>query len=271
MFKLSEITRYLIADIRQNIIDMVSNINITDNTIDLADVIIFDNAAVIVNDLFQSKYTLVDTKDPFRNELLKRNIAAFRASVQLTDMKEAPHEHEKMKRFIQGLNEEETYNCCNSKLYPQITLTQLSRPGVRWTFSGDSWIAYGNYIASRIYGRNGSPRLAIFIETLRNSDRLYIVKSNSFVEFENTFKSENEIARVPYIEEIWTWKELFFRASIISATLLPAEFGKIKLVNKQPWKDAIPAILQDCIPKTIPKVTLNQYLRGVPYADPSEL
>lgn|GEM_PF-3284745 len=258
MFRLSEITRYLIADIRQNIIDMVSNINIPDNTIDLADVIVFDNAAVIINDLLQSKYKLVDTKDPFRNELLEKNLSVVNLSASLTDVKEAPHEHEEIKQFIQGLNEEDIYNCCDSRLYPQITLTQLSRPNVKWTFRGDSWIEYGNYIANRIYYRNGSPKLAIFIETIRNSDRLYIVRNNSFVEFENTFKTENEIAQVPYIEEKWTWKEIFFRV-----TLIPSEFGKIKLVNKQPWKDAVPAILHDCIPKTIPKVTLNQYLRGV--------
>lgn len=265
MFKLSEITRYLIVDISQKIIEMISTINIPDNTIDLADVIVFDNAAVIINDLIQSKYTLVDTKNPFRNELLEKNLKTFNLSATLLDMKEGPYENEEIKRFIQGLNEEDIYNCCNSRLYPLITLTQLSRPGVKWTFRGDSWIEYGNYIASKIYYRNGSPKLSVFIETIKNSDRLYIVRSNSFVEFENTFTTENEIARVPYIEEKWTWKELFFRA-----TLIPAEFGKVKLVDKQPWKDAIPAILQDSIPKTIPKVTLNQYLRGVPYADPSK-
>jgi len=257
LFKLSEITRYLIADIRQNIADMVSNINIPDNTIDISDVIVFDNAAVIINDLIQRKYKIVDTKDPFRNGILKKNFNVFILQTPLTDIKDAPFEHEEIKKFIQCLNEEDTYNCCNSRLYPQITLTQLARPNVKWTFSGDSWIEYGNYVASRIYYRNGSPRLAVFIETIKNSERLLIVRNNSFVEFENTFISENEIAKVPYIEEKWNWKEIFFRAAI-----LPAEFGKTKLVNKQPWQDAIPTILQDCTPNTIPKVTLNQFLRG---------
>lgn len=257
MFRLSEITRYLIADIRQKVIEMISVINIPDNTIDLADVIVFDNAAVIVNDLLQSKYILVDTKDTFRNELLRKNQCVINLPI-LTDIKVAPYEYEEIKGFIQSFNEDDIYNCCNSRLYPQITLTQLSRPVVKWTFSGDSWLEYGNYIASKIYYRNGSPKLSIFIDTIKNSDRLYIVRNNSFVEFENTFTSENEIARIPYVPEKWTWKEIFFRV-----TLIPAEFGKIKLVNQQPWKDVISDIINDCIPKTIPKVTLNQYMRGI--------
>jgi hypothetical protein len=239
----------------------VSRLNIPENTIDLADIVIFDNAAIIVNDFFQKGYRLVDTKDHFRNELLQKNYNAMSSSAVITDISEAPADYEKIKQFIQGLSENGIYNCRNSNLYPQITLTQLSRPGVKWTLSGDSWIEYGKYIAKKIYYRNGNPKISLFIESIKNADSLYIVRSNSFVEFENTFETENSIARVPYIGENWTWKEIFYRA-----TLIPAEFGKIKLVDKPPWKDAIPSILRDCSPKTAQKITLNQYMRGVQYA-----
>jgi len=249
---------YLIADIKQHISNHLSQINIPDNVIDLSDVVIFDNAVSFINELFQRGYTLVDTKDAFRNELLRKNLDAIQISSPIKDTTDMPADLDKIMELITGFNEEEIYNCRNSKLYPLITLTQLSRPGVKWTFSGDSWIEYGNYVAGKIYYRNGSPKLKIFIDTIKSSERLFIVRSNSFVEFANPFLTENEIARVPFVEPKWTWAEIFYRA-----TLIPADFGKVKLTEKPPWKDAITSIIRDCSPKTTQKITLNQYMRGV--------
>ena len=257
MFKLSEITKYLIADIRQSVIEQLSMRNIHDNIIDLSDVVIFDNAPSIINDLFHKGYFLVDTNDVLRNELLARNREAMEKTSSVTDVSDVPIEISAIKEAIKGFDENDIYNCCDSRLYPLITLTQLSRPNVKWAFSG-SWIEYGNYVANKLYYRGGSPKLAIFIDAMRNADRLYIVRSNSFVEFANTFTEENEIACVPYVERKWTWKEIFYRA-----TLIPAEFGKVKLVDKPPWKDAVETILRDCTRHTIKPVSLNQYMRGV--------
>ena len=258
MFKLSDITLYLIADIKQNIISQLSQMNIPNNEIDLADVIIFDNAAAIINDLINLGYKLVDSKDAFRNGLLVKNLAVVQSEARVVDISDTPQDLERIKQLIQGFNEDDIYNCRDSRLYPLITLTQLSRPGVKWTFSGDSWIDYGNYVANKTYCRNGSPKLSIFIDAIKSAESLYIVRGNSFVEFANTFTGEDEIARVPYIEEKWTWKEIFYRA-----TLIPAEFGKVKLVEKHPWKDAVKSILSDCTPRDVKMVSLNQFMRGV--------
>jgi len=232
--------------------------NIPDNTIDLSDVVIFDNAPSIINELINKGYIFVDTKDSFRNELLMKNREAKEITAAITDVSDAPADMAAIKEAIRSFNEDDIYNCCDSRLYPLITLTQLSRPGVKWTFSGSSWIDYGNYVAKKLYYRAGSPKLSIFIDALRNAERLFIVRNNSFVEFANTFANENEIARVPYVEDKWTWKEIFYRA-----VLIPADFGKVKLVDRQPWKDAVDTILQDCTRRTVKLVSLNQYMRGV--------
>jgi hypothetical protein len=232
--------------------------NIPDNIIDLADVVIFDNAPSIINDLIRKGYVFIDSKDELRNALLIKNREALRITAAVTDVSDIPSDMAAIKEAIKDFNEEEIYNCRDSRLYPLITLTQLSRPGVKWTFSGNSWIDYGNYVANKLYYRGGSPKLAVFIDVLKNTEKLYIVRNNSFVEFSNTFTGENEIARVPYVEDKWTWKEIFYRA-----TLIPAEFGKVKLVDRIHWKDAVETILRDCTRHTVKLISLNQYMRGV--------
>lgn len=258
MFKLTEITNYLISDIKQSVMEQISMRNISDNTIDIADVVIFDNAPSIVSDLLHKGYTLVDTKNELRNGLLIKNRNAMEITAEITDVSNAPADMPAIKEAIKGFNEDVIYNCCDSRLYPLITLTQLSRPSVKWTFSGNSWIEYGNYIANKLYYRSGSPKLSVFIDVLSNAERLYVVRNNSFVEFSNTFTDVDEIAHVPYVEDKWTWKEIFYRT-----TLIPAEFGKRKLVDIPPWKDAVESILRDCTRHTVKMISLNQYMRGM--------